>query len=118
MNFKDLTDNLLKSEKDDDCKHLLNFEIPDISLPNQSGNFLNLHRSDSFRIVIYCFPMTGRPDRSLPKNCSTNETLIYGVVKYVYNISASSCDKLPLKSSRICSCNISSSVTPLKYSSF
>ena len=52
MNFKDLTDNLLKSGKDDDCKHLLNFEIPDISLPNQNGNLLNLHRSDSFRIVI------------------------------------------------------------------
>ena len=68
MNFKDLTDNLLKSGKDDDCKHLLNFEIPDISLPNQNGNLLNLHRSDSFRIVIYCFPMTGRPDRPLPKN--------------------------------------------------
>ena len=68
MNFKDLTDNLLKSEKGDVCKNLLNFEIPNISLPNQNGNLLNLHRSDSFRIVIYCFPMTGRPDRPLPKN--------------------------------------------------
>ena len=49
MNFKDLTDNLLKSGKDDDCKHLLNFEIPDISLPNQNGNLLNLHRKSLFR---------------------------------------------------------------------
>ena len=42
--------------------------IPNISLPNQEGNLLRLVRSDTFRIVLYCFPMTGRPDRPLPNN--------------------------------------------------
>ena len=50
------------------CKHLEYMNFPDISLPNQDGNLLKLNREDTFRIVLYCFPMTGRPDRPLPKN--------------------------------------------------
>ena len=42
--------------------------FPNISLPNQDGNLLNLHRLDTFRMVLYFYPMTGRPDRPLPDN--------------------------------------------------
>ena len=47
---------------------LENTNFPNISLPNQDGNLLNLHRPDTFRMVLYFYPMTGRPDRPLPDN--------------------------------------------------
>jgi len=55
-------------EDDGAVNHLKNKSIPDISLPNQQGNLLRLHRADTFRMVLYFFPMTGRPDKSLPDN--------------------------------------------------
>ena len=48
--------------------HLKNITIPDISLPNQEGIPLRLYRTDTFRIILYFFSMTGRPDRPLPHN--------------------------------------------------
>ena len=53
---------------DDAANHLKNLNIPSISLPNQEGNYLRLNRLDTFRMIIYFFPMTGRPDMSLPEN--------------------------------------------------
>jgi len=47
---------------------LKNKNFPNISLPNQDGNLLNLYRIDTFRMVLYFYPMTGRPDRPLPDN--------------------------------------------------
>ena len=47
---------------------LKNKNFPNISLPNQDGNLLNLHRIDTFRMVLYFYPKTGRPDRPLPDN--------------------------------------------------
>jgi peroxiredoxin len=40
---------------------LKNKNFPNISLPNQDGNLLNLNRLDTFRMVLYFYPMTGRP---------------------------------------------------------
>ena len=55
--------------KDDGmCKHLEGMEIPDISLLTSNGDFIKVKRNESFRIVFYCYPMTGRPDRNLPEN--------------------------------------------------
>jgi len=68
MDLTKLPDDLPIPEYDDVCNHLTNFTIPPISLPNQDGNLLRLNRLDTFRIVLYCYPMTGRPDRSLPNN--------------------------------------------------
>ena len=48
--------------------HLKNYNIPALSLPNQDGNTLKLNRLDTFRIVLYCYSMTGSPDRPLPIN--------------------------------------------------
>lgn len=65
-----MTDNqkIIIPADDGAADHLKNNTIPDISLPNQEGNFLRLNRTDTFRIILYFFPMTGRPDRPLPDN--------------------------------------------------
>ena len=68
MNLTDLPTNLLKPEQDGACDHLLSTIIPAISLPSQDGNLLKLNRSDTFRLVIFCYPMTGRPDVPLPNS--------------------------------------------------
>ena len=47
---------------------LLNKLLPPISLSNQSGNLLQLNRTDTFRLIIYFYSMTGNPDKKLPKN--------------------------------------------------
>ena len=53
---------------EDEIKHLKNRIFPNISLPNQEGNLLCLHRLDTFRMILYFFPKTGRPDKPLPNN--------------------------------------------------
>ena len=68
MDLKKLYNDHSIPPDDGKAKHLKNYKIPRISLPNQDGNLLKLNRLDTFRIVLYCFPMTGRPDRPLPSN--------------------------------------------------
>lgn len=58
-------------EDDGACNHLLNLKMPAISLQNQDGNLLKLNRFDTFRLVLFCFPMTGRPDKPLPPKWSS-----------------------------------------------
>ena len=60
--------NTSNSENGGDMDTLKNKNFPNISLPNQDGNLLNLYRLDTFRMVLYFYPMTGRPDRPLPDN--------------------------------------------------
>ena len=55
-------------ENDGAANHIEKSSIPSISLPNQEGNLLRLDRSDTFRMILYFFPMTGRPDMPLPEN--------------------------------------------------
>ena len=55
-------------KNDGTVDHLKNKIIPNIALQNQEGNPLQLNRKDTFRIILYFFPMTGRPDRPLPHN--------------------------------------------------
>ncbi len=68
MNLSILPKNLPIPVDDGKCKHLLNKQIPDISLPNQDANLLKLNRKDTFRIALYCYPMTGDPKKPLPDN--------------------------------------------------
>lgn len=65
-----MTDNqkIIILEDDGASDHLKNNTIPNISLPNQEGNPLRLNRTDTFRIILFFFSMTGRPDRPLPDN--------------------------------------------------
>ena len=60
--------NISVLDNDGVIQHLENNVIPSISLPNQEGNLLRLDRSDTFRMILYFFPMTGRPDMPLPEN--------------------------------------------------
>ena len=55
-------------ENDGAANHLEKSSISSISLPNQEGNLLRLDRLDTFRMILYFFPMTGRPDMPLPEN--------------------------------------------------
>ena len=68
MNLSVLPKDLPVPIDDGKCNHLVNKTIPDIFLPTQNGNMLKLNRSDTFRLIIYCYPMTGRPDKVLPEN--------------------------------------------------
>ena len=68
MNLTDLPIKLSKKEKSEDLNYLLNLKIPDISLPTQDDNLLKLSRFDTFRLVLFCYPMTGNPNKSLPQN--------------------------------------------------
>ena len=68
MNLSVLPKDLPVPIDDGKCNHLVNKTIPDIFLPNQNGNMLKLNRTDTFRLIIYCYPMTGRPDKVLPEN--------------------------------------------------
>jgi len=68
MNLSILPKDLPVPIDDGKCDHLLNTKIPNISLPNQDGNELKLNRNDTFRIILYCYPMTGSPNKKLPEN--------------------------------------------------
>ena len=61
-----MSSSLVAPEDDGACNHLLNSYLPLVSLENQDGNLLKLKRKDTFRIVLYCFPMTGHPEKPLP----------------------------------------------------
>ena len=68
MNLSILPSNLPIPKDDGCCKHLFGLTVPDISLLNQDGVYLRIKRKDTFRIVLYCYPMTGSPHKSLPPN--------------------------------------------------
>ena len=57
-----------RPENDRKADHLLNTFLPDISLKNQDGNLLKIKRSDTFRLILYFYPMTGNPNKNLPPN--------------------------------------------------
>ena len=57
-----------RPKDDGKASHLLNSHLPPISLKNQQGNLLNLKRLDTFRLILYFYPMTGNPNKILPKN--------------------------------------------------
>ena len=60
--------NLIVPIDDGLCNHLEGLEMPDISLLAVNEDYLQLRRKESFKLVIYCYPMTGRPDKPLPEN--------------------------------------------------
>ena len=67
MKYTKIHDDLNIIKDDGACDHLINQKIPEIALPNQRGNLLKLNRLDTFRLIIYCYPMTGNPKKPLPK---------------------------------------------------
>ena len=58
--------NLPIPENDGSCNHLIGTRLPDLGLVSTLGDPVNLSRLPE-RIVVYCYPMTGRPDVPPPE---------------------------------------------------
>lgn len=52
-------------EDDGACKHLIGSPVPPIEMTSTSGRLINL-ASQTGWVVIYCYPMTGRPGQAIP----------------------------------------------------
>jgi peroxiredoxin len=66
-NLNQLPANLPRPTDDGGARHLKGMKMPDVTLPSTSNRPVNLSRISSPRTVIYAYPMTGRPDRTLPE---------------------------------------------------
>ena len=61
-----LPDGLPVPEDDGASDHLPGMSLPSVSLTSTSGEPVDLSKLRG-RTVVYCYPMTGRPDRDLPE---------------------------------------------------
>jgi peroxiredoxin len=66
-NLNQLPANLPRPKDDGGARHLQGMALPDLALPSTANRQVNLSKVNALRIVIYAYPMTGRPDRQLPK---------------------------------------------------
>jgi peroxiredoxin len=66
-NLNQLPANLPRPKDDGEARHLKGMALPDLELPSTANRRVNLSRVSAPRIVIYAYPMTGRPDRQLPQ---------------------------------------------------
>ena len=64
--FTQLPANLPIPQDDGAAAHLIGMRIPSIALTSTSGGDVNLGEL-SGTSLIYCYPMTGRPDTPLPQ---------------------------------------------------
>jgi peroxiredoxin len=65
QNPYELPDDLPVPEDDGAADHLPGMRLPSVPLASTSGDIVDLSALPG-RTVVYCYPMTGRPDRSLP----------------------------------------------------
>ena len=63
--LNELPANLPVPIDDGGCDHLIGRSLPDLDLPTTEGVLINLAHLPG-RLVIYLYPMTGRPDTALP----------------------------------------------------
>lgn len=47
------------------CAHLTGMRVPSLALPSTAGAVVDLSRVRD-RVVVYCYPMTGQPEKELP----------------------------------------------------
>lgn len=66
-NLNQLPANLPRPKDDGAARHLKGMALPDLELPSTSNRRVNLSKVAAPRVVIYAYPMTGRPDRQLPQ---------------------------------------------------
>lgn len=59
-------DGLPVPEDDGACNHLAGKALPSIALPSTSGQLVNLANQPGW-VVLYCYPMTGRPGVPVPE---------------------------------------------------
>ena len=60
-------DDLPRPEDDGAADHVKGIVLPDLPLPSTHGADISLGVQTG-RIVVFCYPMTGRPDRDLPQD--------------------------------------------------
>ena len=65
-NLTELPKNLPTPLDDGACNHLFGKMLPSLELISTKGRSINLANETGI-IVVYCYPMTGRPDVSLPE---------------------------------------------------
>ncbi|MGE7438979.1 MerR family DNA-binding transcriptional regulator [Kitasatospora sp. NPDC001175] len=53
-------------EDDGAADHLAGSTVPDLDLPSSAGGTVALRALGEGRSVVYCYPLTGRPDRDMP----------------------------------------------------
>lgn len=66
MNLTDLPEDLPVPVDDGACDHLPDAMMPGIALPSTAGRLVDLS-AVAGTVVVYCYPMTGRPDVPLPE---------------------------------------------------
>jgi peroxiredoxin len=59
--------NLPVPTDDGGCRHLAGMRLPDLSLPSTRNRRVNLSKVSARRVVVYAYPMTGRPGVTLPQ---------------------------------------------------
>ena len=67
MNLNDLPDNLPVPIDNGAADHLESMSLPGIKLGATNGDVINIGQLTGY-VVLYLYPMTGRPDRALPDN--------------------------------------------------
>jgi peroxiredoxin len=65
-NLSDLPAHLPRPTDDGGARHLKGMALPDLELPSTSNRRVNLSKVNAPHIVIYAYPMTGRPGTALP----------------------------------------------------
>ena len=66
-NLNQLPANLPRPKDDGGARHLKGMRLPDLELASTANRRVNLSKVAAPRVVIYAYPMTGRPDRQLPQ---------------------------------------------------
>jgi hypothetical protein len=61
-----LPSDLPRPVDDGGAAHLVGMTLPRLKLPSTAGGSVDLSKLIASRTVIYCYPMTGVPGRSLP----------------------------------------------------
>jgi peroxiredoxin len=61
-----LPPNLPVPQDDGGCRHLVGMRLPDLALPSTRNRRINLSKVTARRVVVYAYPMTGRPGVTLP----------------------------------------------------
>ena len=64
QSFNELPKDLPVPSDDGACDHLPGMALPSVTLPSTAGRTVNPAAIPGW-LVIYCYPMTGRPDRAL-----------------------------------------------------
>jgi peroxiredoxin len=53
-------------QDDGACRHLVGMRLPDLELPSTRNRLVNPSKATARRVVVYAYPMTGRPGVALP----------------------------------------------------